>query len=63
MFTDIDHPLIGKVRITNQAIKMTKTNPYVRSSSPVLSQDTEEVLQQIGFSKEEIAEMRSNGEI
>ena len=63
MFTDIDHPKIGKVRITNQAIKMTKTNPYVRSSSPVLSQDTEEVLQHIGFSREEIADMREKGEI
>lgn len=63
MFVDIDHPVIGKVRITNQGIKMTKTNPYVRSSSPVLSQDTDAVLSELGYSAEEIQDMRTNGAV
>lgn len=34
MYTDVDHPELGEVRITNQAIHMSETNPYVRGCSP-----------------------------
>lgn len=54
MFTSINHPIIGEVEITNQAIKMSKTSPYVRGSSPLLGEHTDEILSELGFTPEEI---------
>lgn len=36
MYTEVEHPQLGAVRITNAALKMSETNPYVRGMrSPV----------------------------
>lgn len=63
MFTTVDHPIIGEVEITNQGIKMSKTSPYVRSSSPLLGEHTEEILKEVGYSDEEISLFREEGKI
>lgn len=61
MFTDVEEPHIGKVRITNQGIKMSRTNPYVRSCAPELGQDNESILHQLGYSDQDIEEMKETG--
>ena len=61
MFVDVEHPQLGKVKITGQGIKMTKTNPYVRSCSPLLGQDNIEVLTKLGYSKDDIEKFKNNG--
>ena len=63
MYVDVDHPQLGKVRITNQGIKMTETNPYVRSCAPTLGQHNHEVLAELGYTENEITSMEENGEI
>lgn len=63
MFTTVDHPGIGNVEITNQAIHMTKTNPHVRSSAPTLGQHNDEVYSDLGFSEAEIDQLRTDGVI
>ena len=63
MFVDVDHPVLGKVKITGQGIKMSKTNPYVRSCSPLLGENNEEVLAGLGYTQEEIAQMKETGVI
>ena len=63
MYVDVEHPQLGKVTITNQGIKMTKTNPYVRGCAPMLGQHNYEVLGELGYTSEEIAFMKQNGEI
>lgn len=54
MFPSVEHPKIGPVRITNQGIKMSETNPYVRSCAPTIGQHNEEVLMSLGYSSEDI---------
>lgn len=61
MFTEIDHPKVGKVKITNQGIKMSETNPYVRSSSPLLGEHNMEVYKNFGFTEQQIREFQEHG--
>lgn len=61
MYADVAHPELGTVRITNQAIHMSETTPYVRGCSPLLGQHNEEVYREFGYSLEEIAALRDAG--
>ncbi len=61
MFVDVEHPELGRVKITGQGIKMSETNPYVRSCSPLLGQDNADVLNELGYTAEEIEDMKQNG--
>lgn len=63
MFTTVNHPVIGEVEITNQGVKMSKTSPYVRGSSPLLGEHTDEILKEIGYTAEEISAFREEGKI
>lgn len=64
MFAEIDHPLAGKVRLTNQPIKMSETQTGVRASSPLLGQHNEEVyMNELHMSAEEIKALREAGAI
>lgn len=63
MFTTIDHPIVGEVEITNQGVKMSATNPYVRSSSPTLGQHNDEILKDLGYTEEEIQQFKNEGVI
>lgn len=61
MFTTIQHPIVGEVEITNQGIKMSKTSPFVRRSSPLLGEHNLEVLIEFGFTRGEIDSFKENG--
>jgi len=59
MFVEIDHPKAGKTKLTGAHIKMSDTNPCVRTPSPLLGQHNEEVLTALlGCVKEEVQKMR-----
>ena len=61
MYSDVVHPQLGTVRITNQAIHMSETNPYVRGCSPLLGQHNAEVYQEYGYTEAEIEQMKAEG--
>ena len=62
MFGEVDHPQIGKIRVTNQAVKMSATNPEIRRASPLLGEHNDDVyVGELGFSKEHLEEMRRDG--
>ena len=63
MYSDVEHPQLGTVRITNHAIHMSETNPYVRGCSPLLGQHNVEVYQEYGYTETEIEQMREEGVI
>jgi formyl-CoA transferase len=44
MFVEIEHPKAGKTKLTGCHIKMSATNPSVRTPSPLLGQHNEEIL-------------------
>lgn len=58
---EIDHPTAGKIKVTRNPIVADGDRPYVKRHPPLLGEHTEEILQELGFSKEEIEEFRRSG--
>jgi len=55
---EVDHPTRGKYLTVGNPIKMSDSSTEV-SRSPLLGEHTEEVLAQLGYSAEEVAELRA----
>ena len=60
---DVEHSLVGTVRMVGPALQMRETPLEVQGPSPALGQHTDEVLASIGYSTDEIAAMRESGVI
>jgi formyl-CoA transferase len=55
---EVDHPTRGKYLTVGNPIKLSDNLTEVKRS-PLLGEHTEEVLGQLGYSKDQIAELRS----
>lgn len=58
---NMDHPKIGKVQTLGIPIKLSDSPGMIRLPPPTLGQHTEDVLQELGYSRGEIKEMRTEG--
>ena len=63
MFVECEHPVAGKVTLTNTQLKFTNKPAGVRFPAPTLGQHNNEVLKALGRSEEEIASYKANGVI
>lgn len=63
MIVEIEHPVIGKMRIQGVPIKLSRTAGSVRAPAPLLGQHTEEVLTELGYTRYEIEAFRQDGVI
>src|SRR5256714_4491855 len=59
---EVDHPKPGRSRSVGNPIKMSDSATEV-TRSPLLGEHTEEVLAELGYSKDQIASLRSEGAI
>jgi crotonobetainyl-CoA:carnitine CoA-transferase CaiB-like acyl-CoA transferase len=58
LFTEVEHPLLGKQVVMKPAWKFTETPPSVRKPGPLLGEDNEEVCGSLlGMTKEEIGKL------
>ncbi|MFA5511988.1 MAG: CaiB/BaiF CoA-transferase family protein [Candidatus Kapaibacterium sp.] len=62
-FTEVKVDAIGNIRLFNLTAKFSKTPGMVESAPPILSQHTEEILQSIGISGEELNTLKDEGVI
>src|SRR5690606_38927288 len=57
---EVDHPVRGKYLTVGNPIKLSDS-PTDVTRSPLLGEHTEEVLGQLGYSAEQIADLRKDG--
>jgi crotonobetainyl-CoA:carnitine CoA-transferase CaiB-like acyl-CoA transferase len=57
-FSDFAHPTYGPIKIVGAPIKLSETPATIRSAAPEFSQNTEEVLLELGYSWEDILSLK-----
>jgi len=57
-FTDIEHPVMGKARLLNSPVQFSETPAKITGVAPQLGAHTEEVLLEIGYTWEDLEEMK-----
>jgi len=58
MDPQVVHPVVGKVKIVGQAIKLSRTSQRMRSATPELGEHTNDILTSLGYSAQEIQNFR-----
>ena len=62
MFVEVEHPKAGKMKITGNQIKMSKTPIKIKTAAPLLGQHTKEVLQEVlGMTDKQYEELAAKG--
>ncbi|OGW14148.1 MAG: hypothetical protein A3G93_00165 [Nitrospinae bacterium RIFCSPLOWO2_12_FULL_45_22] len=61
MMLELNHPDLGVVKQLGTSIKLSETPVKIRSLAPLPGEHTVEILTQLGYSKEEINELRRDG--
>jgi crotonobetainyl-CoA:carnitine CoA-transferase CaiB-like acyl-CoA transferase len=61
MVVELEHPTVGKVQQVGVAAKLSETPGSVRSLAPRRGQHTEEILLDLGYSRQQIRELRAEG--
>ena len=60
---EVEHPLVGTVRMVGPPLQMSETPLRVQGSSPALGQHNDEILASLGYDDAQIAAMREGGVI
>lgn len=63
LIQEVEHPTIGMLKMLGIPVKLSETPGTVRKAPPLLGENTEEVLQKQGYSKEDIAKLKEQGVI
>ncbi len=59
MVVSVDHPITGKTKMIGIPMKLSRTPGKVGSPSPTMGQRTDEVLKEMGYSANEIGELKT----
>jgi formyl-CoA transferase len=64
MVVEVEHPTAGALKLLGVPYKFSRTPATVKSAPPLMGQHTDEVLRTLlGYSEEEIAELRASGAV
>ena len=61
MIAEVPHPNVPELRMPNSPLKLTETPPSIRRPPPLLGQHNQEVLAELGYSPQQIGELRQKG--
>jgi formyl-CoA transferase len=60
---EVSHPKIGKFKILNQPVKLSRTPAEIKTATPELGAHTDEILKEAGFDEKQIKDLRAKGAI
>jgi crotonobetainyl-CoA:carnitine CoA-transferase CaiB-like acyl-CoA transferase len=63
MITTLHHADIGEYRVIGNPVRMSETPPSYRTPPPPLGADTDDVLSDLGFTTQEVHDMRADGAV
>ena len=63
MIVPVEHPKVGRVRMMGVPVRLSETPGEVRIPSPLLGEHTNEVLDELGYSTQEIEQLRGEAVI
>ena len=63
MIVEINQPCIGKLKMPGIPIKFSKTPGKIDGYAPMLGENTEDILREIGYTDEKIKELYKNSVI
>jgi formyl-CoA transferase len=58
---EVDHPALGRFKVVNQAVKLSRTPAAMASATPEIGQHTDEILSELDYSEKEIRALRERG--
>jgi CoA:oxalate CoA-transferase len=62
MFVEVPHPKVGKMKVVNTPVKLSRTRPRITRPAPELGEHTEEVLKKmLGLTSRRIQRLRDSG--
>ncbi|MBK8430974.1 MAG: CoA transferase [Chloroflexi bacterium] len=61
MVQTITHPSAGEIELLGPVAKLSETPPTIQSAPPTLGQHTAEILANLGYDEEQVAELRQEG--
>ena len=59
MFIEVEHPVIGRSKVNGNPVKLIDMMPRINYPAPTLGQHNEEVLEALGYTKQQIEELRA----
>jgi crotonobetainyl-CoA:carnitine CoA-transferase CaiB-like acyl-CoA transferase len=63
MVQELDHPVAGRVKVLGNPVKLSASPATMRKAAPLLGEDTEGILAELGYSVDEIGALKRNGVI
>ena len=61
MVIEVQDPQLGPIKLVGNPMKMSANEPILDVPSPILNQDTKEVLESLGIKEKEISDLRHKG--
>ena len=58
---EVNHPRLGRYKILNQAVKLSRTPATLKTATPEIGQHTQEILREIDYSDADITRLRAQG--